>query len=114
MSSSRVILPQGLITPQEVDGSGVLPMPESSFRALLGKPVPAFRVEDLKRVWSTLVEQDRDHPENISRCETLGEVLSTRHECNGRTLSFDTDYDSVAPRAARAAKCEHTARPEGV
>ena len=62
MSSSRVILPQGLITPQEVDGSGVLPMPESSFRALLGKPVPAIRVEDLKRVWSFLVEQDRDHP----------------------------------------------------
>jgi len=35
------------------------PMSESGFRALLGKPVPAVRVDDLKRVWSFLVEQER-------------------------------------------------------
>ena len=38
-------------------------MPESGLRASLGRPVPAVQVDDLKRVWSFLAEQDRDpHP----------------------------------------------------
>src|SRR5450432_1609388 len=35
-------------------------MSESGFGAFIGKPVPAVRVDDVRRIWSFLTEQARD------------------------------------------------------